>query len=310
MLGRATSKGAGVVRRFKKNVMVAAVAVLGPTAWGQQDFSAVQIETIPVTDGIYMLVGAGGNLGLSVGDDGVFLVDDQYAPLSEKILAAIAGITDEDVEFVLNTHWHGDHTGGNENLGETGAIIFAHDNVRVRLNTEQFQEILDRRTPPSVPGALPVVTFSDELTFHWNDETIRAFHVEDAHTDGDSIVHFENANVVHMGDTFFHGRYPFIDVDSGGTIDGVITAGYAVLSFANSDTKIIPGHGPLADVEGLQANLEMLKTARDRVQALIDQGMSEAEVVEAAPMAEFDADFEWQFISAERFVRTVYRSLL
>jgi glyoxylase-like metal-dependent hydrolase (beta-lactamase superfamily II) len=154
------------------------------------------------------------------------------------------------------------------------------------------------------------VTFSDELTFHWNDETIRAFHVEDAHTDGDSIVRFENANVVHMGDTFFHGRYPFIDVDSGGTIDGVIAAGYAVLSFANSDTKIIPGHGPLADVDDLQANLEMLKTARDRVQALIDQGMSEAEVVEAAPMSEFDADFVWQFISAERFLRTVYRSLL
>jgi len=297
------------VRRLNRMMVAAAAAVFGPVAWGQQDFSAVQIETIPVSEGIYMLVGAGGNLGLSVGEDGVFLIDDQYAPLSDKILTAIAELTDEDVHFVLNTHWHGDHTGGNENIGATGAIIVAHDNVRVRLNTEQFQSMLDRTTPAAASGALPVVTFSNEITFHWNGETIWAFHVDPAHTDGDTIVHFQNANVIHMGDTWFKDRYPFIDVDSGGSIDGIIAAGFQVLAIANADTKIIPGHGSLGDREDLEAYLEMLKIVREGVARLARQGMAEDEGVAAAPLAEFDADMEWAFINGERFTRTVYRSL-
>ncbi|MBT8487910.1 MAG: MBL fold metallo-hydrolase, partial [Gemmatimonadetes bacterium] len=180
----------------------------------------VQIRTQQVADGVYMLMGQGGNIGVSVGDDGVFIIDDQFAPLTDKILAAIAAITDEPVRFVFNTHWHGDHTGGNENMGEAGALIVAHDNVRERMSTEQVLERIGRpvsTTPASPAGALPVITFSEDVSFHINGGQLHAFHVSNAHTDGDAIVHFVSANVVHMGDTFFRDRFPFIDTASGGS---------------------------------------------------------------------------------------------
>lgn len=275
----------------------------------QQDFSDVRIETVPVTDGLYMLVGSGGNIGLSVGADGAFLVDDQYAPLTERILAAVRAAGGGDVRFVVNTHWHGDHTGGNENLANTGAVIVAHHNVRARMSTEQFLAAFDERVPPSPPTALPVVTFPERMTFNWNDKTIHVYHVPNAHTDGDSIVHFTNVDAFHMGDTFFNGTYPFIDVSSGGSLPGLIAAVESVLALANADTRIIPGHGPLASPEDLRSYHEMLVDARDRIQALIDEGRSEDEVVAANPTARYDAQLGGGFMSAENFTRFAYQSM-
>ena len=277
-------------------------------AWAaavQQDMQNVEIETIPLEDDLFMLVGRGGNIGLSVGDDGAFLVDDQYAPLTDKILAAVAAVTDQPVRWVLNTHWHGDHTGGNENLGRAGAMIVAHENVYRRLNPAEFAELVGR-SQQALDAALPVVTFDDGVRFHWNGRHIRVTHVGRAHTDGDAIVHFPAANVFHMGDTFFLGRYPFVDVDSGGGIDGVIEAANFVLARSDDATRIIPGHGPLATPVDLRGYRDMLETVRLRVARLLADGHTEDEVAAAAPTADLDA--HWGD-NPERFVRAVYRSL-
>ena len=281
------------------------VAVTATALQAQQDLSNVQIETIRVADGVYMLMGSGGNIGLSVGDDGPFVVDDQFAPLTDKILAAIAEVTDGAVRFVLNTHWHGDHTGGNENLGKAGAMIVAHENVRKRLNPAEFSEVMGR-SQQAPPDALPVVTFTDAVNFHWNGENIRVLHVDPAHTDGDAIVHFTNANVVHMGDTFFRGRYPFIDVDSGGDIDGVIAAADHVLAAVDSSTKIIPGHGSLSTPDDLRDYRNMLITVRDRVQVMLNDGMSVEDIVAAKPTSDLDATWG---ANPDRFVSGAARSL-
>jgi glyoxylase-like metal-dependent hydrolase (beta-lactamase superfamily II) len=224
-------------------------------------------------------------------------------------MAAIAELTDADVKFLVNTHYHGDHTGGNEAFGAAGAIIFAHDNVRARMSTDQFRAIFDQSIPASPAGALPIVTFSDEMTFNWNGDAIRAIHVAPAHTDGDSILYFHDANVIHMGDTFFNGFYPFIDVGSGGDINGIIGAGYRALSIANDDTAIIPGHGPVSDAAGLAAWLEMLKITRVSMQSLIDRGMSEDEALAARPTAEFDEQYGGGFMNRENYNRLLYQSL-
>jgi len=283
---------------------------LAAPVWAQQDFSQVQIETVEVADGIYMLIGAGGNIGLSVGDDGAFVIDDQYAPLSDKIMAAIDAVTDADVNFLVNTHYHGDHTGGNEAFGAAGAIIVAHDNVRARMSTDQFRAIFNQEIPASAPGALPIVTFSDEMTFHWNGDTIRVIHVPSAHTDGDSILYFENANVIHMGDTFFLGCYPFIDVGSGGDIDGIIGSGYRALAIADENTAIIPGHGPVSDAAGLANWLDVIKVTRMNMQSLVEQGMSEDEALAARPTAEFDDAYgSGCFMTPEVYTRLLYQSV-
>ena len=291
-----------------KTTMVVAVAMVGTQALGQ-DFSQVQIRTTEVAEGIYMLEGSGGNLGLSVGTDGAFLIDDQFAPLSEKISAAIAGITNDDVRFLVNTHWHGDHTGGNENFGNAGAIIVAHDNVRARMSTEQFREIFDQRIPASPATALPIVTFADRTTFHWNGQRIVVKHVENAHTDGDSVVWFADADVFHLGDVFFNGFYPFVDVSSNGSLEGYISAVEGVLMRTTENTTIIPGHGPLANANDLRAYLEVLRTARERIQSAIDSGMSEDEAVAADLMADYDEQWGGGFMNPENFVRLSYKSL-
>ena len=284
-------------------------AIAAPVVWAQDDFSEVEIQTTEVAPGIYMLVGAGGNLGLSVGNDGAFLIDDQFAPLSGKIMAAIAELTDAPVEFLANTHWHGDHTGGNEAFGNAGAVIVAHDNVRVRMSTEQFREIFNQAMLPSPDAALPIVTFNDELTLHWNGETIHAFHSGPGHTDGDVVLHFQDADVFHMGDNFFNGFYPFIDVDSNGDISGMIATGYRVLAMSNAGTRIIPGHGPLGTPDDLRDWLQVLRSTREGIQDLIDQGMSEDEVVAANPTAEFDETHGGGFMNPENYTRLVYQSL-
>src|SRR6266571_5451951 len=237
-----------------------------------QDFSKVQVSTLKVTDGVYMLAGAGGNIGVSAGEDGVFLIDDEYAPLTDKIKAAIAAISDKPIRFLLNTHWHGDHTGGNENLGQGGVLIVAHENVRKRMSVEQFIETFKMKVPASPKAALPLVTFTDAVTFHLNGDEIHSFHVPPAHTDGDSIIHFRKSNVVHMGDCFFNGLYPFIDVSSGGSIDGMIGAADRVLGMTDAATKIMPGHGPLADRAALADFRDMLETVRARVQPMVAAG--------------------------------------
>ncbi len=276
-----------------------------------QSYDDVEIATVSVAPGVSMLIGAGGNIGVSTGPDGVFLIDDQFAPLTPKILAAVAKLSDAPVRFLLNTHWHGDHTGGNENLAGEGAVIVAHDHVRERMSTDQFMKAFDRKVPASPPAALPVVTFGADLTLHWNGDAIHAIHVPNAHTDGDAIVHFANANAIHMGDTYFAGRYPFIDVDSGGSIDGLIAAVDRGLALADDRTRIMPGHGALSNRLELVAYRAMLATVRERVQAAIDAGTSIDDLVASQPLA--DLDGRWSppksFIGADALVRTVHASL-
>jgi cyclase len=285
------------------------VALLMATpALAQQNFDAIQIETVPVSGNVYMLVGAGGNVGVSIGEDGTFIIDDQFAPMTDKIKAAIAAITPNPVRFVINTHWHGDHTGGNENMGNGGALIVAHDNVYQRMSTEQFRAANNSTTPPSPKAALPVVTFAEDVTFHLNGDAIRAIHVAQAHTDGDALIHFPGANVIHMGDTFFAGRFPFIDLGSGGSVDGLISAANRALSIANDDTKIIPGHGPLSGPPDLREYLEMMTRVRAAVLLLVAEGKTLEEVQAAKPAADYES-WGTGFINTERFVETLYTDL-
>jgi glyoxylase-like metal-dependent hydrolase (beta-lactamase superfamily II) len=256
-----------------------------------------------------MLVGQGGNIGLSVGDDGAFLVDDQYAPLTDRIQAAVAALTEAPVRFVVNTHWHGDHTGGNENLGKGGALIVAHDNVRKRLASDQFIEAFNREFPASPKVALPVVTFNDTVTFHVNGQTVQAFHVEPAHTDGDSAVWFQEADVLHTGDLFFNGFYPFIDVGSGGSVDGMIAAADRLLGMIGEHTKLIPGHGPAGNRADYVAFRDMLEGVRDAVAPLVAAGKSLEEVQAANPLAPFDETWGQGFLNSETFTGIVYASL-
>lgn len=301
------------MRRATCTVILAAVlwAALSGDALAQRDFDAVEVGIEVVADGVYMLTGAGGNIGASVGADGTFLVDDQFAPLTEKILAALATVTEGPVRFVINTHFHGDHTGGNENLGKAGAVIVAHENVRKRMTMEEFDASVGPTSHSAPPGALPVITFAEGLTFHWNGATIRVFHHEDghAHTDGDAIIHFVEANVFHMGDTYFNGMYPFIDVNDGGSVQGLIEVVSHVIDLADDDTKIIPGHGPLSDKAELRVYRDMLQSIVRAVRAGIDRGLTLEAMVQEAPTAEYDADWGGGFISAERLIEACYTSL-
>lgn len=285
------------------------LACLSTNAFAQDEMADVEIERKAVSGHVHALFGRGGNIGVSAGEDGILLIDDQYAPLTERIRATVNEIQSGSVRFVINTHWHGDHTGGNENMGEAGSVIVAHDNVRERLSTEQFMEAFDRTVPPSPEAALPVVTFNDTVTFHWNDDTITVEHLPRAHTDGDSIVHFEKADVLHMGDTFFSSGYPFVDMGSGGTVQGLIAAAERGLELAGGETRIIPGHGPLTDREGLAEYHRMLTTITERVRERMEEGESLDAIRSADVASEFDERWSSDFINADRFVGFVYRSL-
>jgi cyclase len=293
------------MRHLRWTGAAALLALAAAPATAQMNWDTVQIRAERLTDNLHVLFGQGGNIGLSVGEDGAFVVDDQFAPLTPKILAAIAGLTPRPVRFVVNTHWHGDHTGGNENMAAAGALLVAHDNVRRRMNPAEFRDLVGR-SQQAPKGALPVVTFTSEVTFHWNGETIRVFHVPASHTDGDAIIHFTRADVIHMGDTFFHGRYPFIDVASGGSLQGMIASADRILAMARPGTRIIPGHGPVSGAAELRAFRDMLAAARDAVAPLVARGLTEDQVVAANPTAALDATWG---ANAERFVRSVYQSL-
>ena len=279
-----------------------AVTALYPGLTPAQDFDKTEIKTEKLSSTTYVMYGAGGNLGLSIGEDAVFVIDDQYAPMTAKITAAIKLLSDKPVQFVLNTHWHGDHTGGNENFGKAGTLIVAQENVRKRMSSEQFIQLFKSQVPAAPKVALPMVTFSNDITFHVNGDDVFAFHVPKAHTDGDAIVHFKNSNVIHMGDTFFNGLYPFIDTSSGGTPDGVIAAADRVLAIADDKTRIIPGHGLVSGKADLKVYRDMLVTVNGRVKAMIKDGKKLEDILAAKPSAEFDEKWGKAFISPGRFI--------
>ena len=290
--------------------MIAMVFALAALAAPQeQDFSKVEVKAAKLAEGVYELEGSGGNIGVSIGEDGVVLIDDQYAPLTTKIRAAVVALTPQPIRFVINTHWHGDHTGGNENLGKAGIVIVAHENVRKRMSVEQFIAMFDRKVPPAPKAALPIITFADSVTLHLNGDEIRSFHVAPAHTDGDTVVHFKKANVVHMGDCFFNGNYPFIDLSSGGSIDGIVAAADQVLPIVDGNTKIIPGHGPVGDKAALQAYRDTMAAIRDKVKAMVAAGKTLDEVKAAQPTKEFDAKWGGGFMKPDVFTAIVYQSL-
>lgn len=280
--------------------------LFGAATAGAQNFDQVEIRSEKLAEGLHVLFGAGGNIALAHGADATFIVDDQYAPLAPKIRAAIAKHTEQPARFVLNTHWHGDHTGGNESFGQAGAVIFAHDNVRKRMAAGQLISLLGSQVPPAPQAALPVVTFAGDLTLHLNGEEIRAFHAPRAHTDGDAIVHFVRADVIHLGDVFWNGFYPFIDTSSGGTPDGVIAAIDRALALTRAETRIIPGHGPMASPNDLRAYRAMLADVAGRVKALVAAGKSLTETLAAQPSAAYDEQWGKSFIKPERFVTMLH----
>jgi glyoxylase-like metal-dependent hydrolase (beta-lactamase superfamily II) len=282
---------------------------LAMPAWAQGGFDTVEIETVPLADGLHLLVGRGGNIVVSTGSSGPVLVDDQFAPLAPKIEAAVRALQDQPVRFVINTHWHGDHTGGNEALGERGAVIVAHENVRRRMSTRQFMAAFDREVPPAPKAALPVVTFDRGVTLHWNDEEIVVRHVDHAHTDGDAHVWFRGADVVHAGDTYFAGMFPFVDVSSGGSLAGLIESTDRLLEAARPETRIVPGHGPLSNAEELRAWRAMLVTARDRVQAALAAGKTLAAFQAERPFADLEARYGGGSMDAERFLAIAWSDL-
>jgi glyoxylase-like metal-dependent hydrolase (beta-lactamase superfamily II) len=272
-----------------------------------QSAPEVTVRTELVAPGVLVLYGSGGNIGVSEGADGIFLIDDQYAVMTPKVTDALAKISSQPPRFVLNTHWHGDHTGGNENLAAKGTVVVAHDQVRVRMNSEQFSEFFQSKTPASPSGALPVVTFSDSLSLHVNGDQLRGMHAPQAHTDGDVFIHFRKANVIHTGDLMFAGLYPFIDLDSGGSVNGLLAAVDRMLAIADDKTRIIPGHGEVTGRAGLVAYREMLAVTSGRVRDLVKAGKSVDQVLAARPNADYDAKLAWSFINAERYLQILYR---
>jgi glyoxylase-like metal-dependent hydrolase (beta-lactamase superfamily II) len=271
------------------------------------DFDQVQVRTEHVAGQVHMLAGAGGNLGVFAGEDGVFLVDDQFAPLTGRIREAIAAISGEPIRFIINTHFHDDHTGGNENFGEAGTLIVAHDNVRRTLAVPHFIETVNTEFPAFAPSALPAVTFSDAVIFHLNGEEVEVFHTPSAHTDGDAIVYFRGSDVIHMGD-IFRSRGPVFDRHNGGSLPGMIAASDLVLSMMGADTKLIPGHGRVSSREDLLRARDSMVVVRDRIAAGVAAGKTLAEIIAENPTA----GFEWsspRLLTLERVIEWIYLEL-
>ncbi|WP_411291419.1 MBL fold metallo-hydrolase [Sphingorhabdus sp.] len=276
----------------------AALIVSGPVL--AQDLSKVEIKSEQVAPGVAVLFGAGGNIGVSYGEDGTILIDDQFAPLTEKIQTAVSTLGAQPVKFLVNTHWHYDHTGGNENLGKAGAVIMAHDNVRVRMAAGQGDQ------KPSAKVALPVVTYADGLKLHLNGEEVRVIHMPAGHTDGDSIVHWTKSNVIHMGDLFFlRMSFPFVDASSGGDVRGVIAAADKVLAIADDQTKIIPGHGAMASKADLQQYRNMVSEIVAKIETGIKAGKTLEQIKADRPADGYGVKADG-FITADRFVETVF----
>lgn len=284
------------------------IGLAGPAA-AQQDMTDVEITATHVAGNVYMLQGRGGNIGVSVGDDGAMLVDDQFAPLEGKIRAALEELVggEVDMDFVLNTHWHGDHVGGNAAFGSASdAPVVAHTNVRKRMSTRQ--ETAFGVVEPSAEEALPVLTFADSVSIHFNGEEIRAIHFPRSHTDGDAVIFFSGSGVVHMGDLYFSGLFPFVDLSSGGSIQGLIRSIGGILEQLPADTHVIPGHGPLSTVDDLRDYLEMLEESAEFVGQGIAAGRS-LEELQAEGVPERWANWSWGFIDGNRWIEIVHGSL-
>ena len=270
-----------------------------------------EFPTVEVVPGIYMLSGVGGfvggNVGLSIGEDGVILIDDAMPPFLDKMKNAIKSVTDKPVNYLINTHVHADHTGNNAAMGADGAVIVAHENLRLHMLDKGVQTKDGMQPTPKT--ALPVITFSHAMSFHLNGDDAQVSHAPNAHTNGDAIITFKNANVIHMGDTFFNGLFPYIDINNGGSVDGYIAAQKKILSQSNKQTKIIPGHGPLASMADLRKAVNMLIEAKKLISYQIEKGHSEDDVVKANPLKKYHKKWNWGFITTEKMTRQVYKSL-
>ena len=284
------------MKRLTYTIVTAIALSLCVAVWAQIDFARVKIKTTPVAGNIYMLEGAGGNIGVSVGPDGILLVDDQFAPLADKIRNALRELDEGQLKFLINTHFHGDHTGGNAVFGVEAHII-SHTNVRKRLQIES-----------SPKEALPVVTFNDSLSIHFNDEEIRVIHFPNSHTDGDSVIFFTGSNVVHMGDLFFSGRFPYVDLNNGGDVEGLIKHIEKLLTELPPDVKLIPGHGPLSDIDDLKTYHQTLVATTEVIRDQIEAGKS-LEEIKAAGLPQKWRSWGAGFISTGRWIEIVHRSL-
>ena len=273
----------------------------------QPDWSKVQIKSTKVAGNVYMLEGAGGNIGVSVGEDGILIVDDQFAPLADKIRASLKTLGQGKLRFILNTHWHGDHTGSNAAFGPEATIV-AHDNVRKRMSTEQRSEFFKSTTPASPKEALPVITFDQSLTVHFNGEEIRAIHFPNGHTDGDSVIFFTASNVVHLGDDFFAGRFPFVDLDSGGSVEGLTKNVGELITRIPAGAKLIPGHGPISTIDDLKAYHRMLVETTGIVRQKIEAKKTLAQIKSEGLPAEWNS-WGTGFIKTDAWIELVYRSL-
>ena len=269
-----------------------------------QNFDSVEIKATKLTESIYMLEGSGGNIGALVGNDGIIIIDDQFAPLTEKIKTALSKISNKPVRFVINTHFHGDHAGGNENFGGQGAIIVAHDNARKRLSVDYLFEALKQTQKATSYEGLPKVTFADSVTFHLNGETVHVFYAKNAHTDGDVIIHFKGSNIFHTGDVFVRYGFPFIDLGAGGSIDGMIKAVEKLITVTNDQSKIIPGHGAMSTKKDLIDYKNMLVIVRNRVADGMKQGKTLQQIADSDPLKGYVAVFDKYF-----FVESIYNSL-
>ena len=294
-------------KQYLLSIVVAVSLSISSQSFAQQ--SPVKIEANQLTDNIYMITGKGGNIGLLTGTEGSFLIDDQFAPLTEQIIEVVKSVGGDVPRFLINTHFHGDHSGGNENLGAAGTLIMSHHAVRERLVNGYNISEFGMKAPPAGKLSLPTVTYSENMHVHINGETIRIIHVPSAHTDGDSFVVFEDANIVHAGDIFFNGFFPFIDGTHGGSVRGVIAGADAMLALTDGDSQIIPGHGPLGSREDLQAYRDMLATAYERLLTLKNQGVSVEDAIATAPLKDLEADWGGGIFTADKWIGIVYSAV-
>jgi cyclase len=267
---------------------------------------AQEVTTEQVTESIYIIKGNGGNIGVFIGDDGTFMIDDKFAPMSDNIMKALKSVGASTPKYLLNTHFHGDHSGGNENFGNAGATIVAHHNVYQRLADGSTIAAFAMETPPAPDTALPVLTFDSELVFNINGERVRTFHVPSAHTDGDAMIHFEGSNVIHTGDIFFNGFYPFIDVSNGGSVQGVIDAANQALALANAETKIIPGHGPMANKAQLLEYRDMLVTVEQRLSKLKADGKMAEQAIAEFPLMDLEEEWGDGMFNGDKWIGLIY----
>ncbi len=295
------------IKKIALSVLLTATSIFAIA----EDKAKLSFSTTEVAPGIYMLMGAGGftggNIGLSTGDDGIVMIDNSMPPMLDIMKQAIKTVTDKPVDFVINTHVHGDHIGNNESIGKAGTRIVAHENLRTHLLNKGMTT--HNGNEPAPKAALPVITFSHSMNFHLNGNDAHIFHVASAHTDGDAVIHFTSANVIHSGDTFFNGMFPFIDIDNGGSVEGYIAAQKKIYSLSNENTKIIPGHGKLASKSDLNASIKMLIDSRKIILALMASGKTEEEVVKLNPLQKYHAKWNWEFITTEKMTRQLYKGL-